>query len=136
MITLAEKLDSPLTINSSYDIGSYLESVAGNENERCRYCFELRLSKTAEEAVKRGYEYFTTTLLISPHQKHITLKETGDKVACETKSSFLYADLRKRYSDSRHITKQMELYRQRYCGCIYSKWESFFDNKQAGRAKA
>lgn len=67
--------------------------------------------------------------LISPHQKHELIQETGSKVAAEQGVTFLYADLRKRYSDSRHITKPMDLYRQQYCGCIYSEWEGYTAKK-------
>jgi predicted adenine nucleotide alpha hydrolase (AANH) superfamily ATPase len=70
-----------------------------------------------------GFDAFTTTLLISPHQKHDLLKEIGEELGGEV--AFLYADLRKRYSDSRHITKPMDLHRQQYCGCVYSEWERY-----------
>jgi hypothetical protein len=123
--TLSEKLDLPLIITDGYDVIEYFRRVAGHEDERCGYCFEMRLRKTAETAREKGYDAFTTTLLISPHQKHELIIETGNKVAAETGVAFLYADLRKRYSDSRHITKPMELYRQQYCGCLYSEWERY-----------
>ncbi len=83
------------------------------------------LNKTAETARAGGFDAFTTTLLISPHQKHEIIVEVGRKTAGEKGVEFLYADLRKRYSDSRHITKPMELYRQQYCGCVYSEWERY-----------
>jgi hypothetical protein len=70
-----------------------------------------------------GFDAFTTTLLISSHQRHDLLRETGDDVAKEKGIEFLYADLRKRYSDSRRMTKPLNLYRQQYCGCVYSDWE-------------
>jgi hypothetical protein len=101
--------------------------VVGHEAERCRHCFRLRLSKTAETAKEMGFDAFTTTLLISPHQKHDLLKEIGEELGREKGVGFLYADLRKRYSDSRHITKPMNLYRQQYCGCVYSEWERYGD---------
>lgn len=131
MIILAWRCNSPLVVNDSYDMASYFNSIIGHETERCRYCFEMRLRKTAEVAKQNNFNYFTTTLLISPHQKHTLVKEIGHKVANETGNSFLYADLRKRYSESRHITKPMELYRQQYCGCVYSKWERFFESKKS-----
>ncbi|MCX7912878.1 MAG: epoxyqueuosine reductase QueH, partial [Dehalococcoidales bacterium] len=56
---------------------------------------------------------------------HELVRETGEKVAAESGVAFLYADLRKRYSDSRHITKPLDLYRQQYCGCLYSEWERY-----------
>jgi predicted adenine nucleotide alpha hydrolase (AANH) superfamily ATPase len=125
MQTLAQKMGVPLIDKGGYDIVEYFRRVVGHEAERCRHCFELRLSKTAEVAKEMGFDAFTTTLLISPHQKHDLLKEIGEESGGEVE--FLYADLRKRYSDSRHITKPMELHRQQYCGCVYSEFERYAD---------
>jgi epoxyqueuosine reductase len=125
MKSLAQQINLPLIVSPDYDIIEYFRRVVNKETERCRYCFELRLAKTAEITVQQGYDAFTTTLLISPHQKHEIIAEVGRKVAGEKGVEFLYADLRKRYSESRHITKPMELYRQQYCGCVYSEWERY-----------
>jgi predicted adenine nucleotide alpha hydrolase (AANH) superfamily ATPase len=125
MKSLAKEINIPLIVSPDYDIIEYFRRVAGHETERCRYCFELRLAKTVETALENGYDAFTTTLLISPHQKHELIKETGERVAGEKGVAFLYADLRKHYSDSRHMTKPMDLYRQQYCGCVYSEWERY-----------
>ena len=130
MKLLSAKLDMPLIVADGYDIIEYFRHVAGHEEERCRRCFELRLAKTAETAREKDYAAFTTTLLISPHQKHEIIKETGERVAGGKGVEFLYADLRKRYSDSRHVTKPMELYRQQYCGCVYSEWERYSEQKR------
>ena len=129
MRTLAEKTGLPLVIESSYDMVEYFRRVAGDESNRCRHCFDLRLSKTAEVAKQHGFDAFTTTLLISPHQQHEVLRETGEKVARQHGIQFLYADLRKRYSDSRHITKPMDLYHQQYCGCLYSELERYTEKQ-------
>jgi predicted adenine nucleotide alpha hydrolase (AANH) superfamily ATPase len=128
MQTLAENMNVPLIDTGGYDIVEYFRRVAGNETERCRHCFRLRLARTAEAAKEMGFDAFTTTLLISPHQKHDLLKEIGEELA-EKEVAFLYADLRKRYSDSRHITKPMELHRQQYCGCVYSEFERYAETK-------
>jgi predicted adenine nucleotide alpha hydrolase (AANH) superfamily ATPase len=127
MQSLAEKVKLPLIIAEGYDIIEYFRVVVGHEAGRCRHCFRMRLSKTAEIAKEKGFDAFTTTLLISPQQKHELIKEVGEEVARESGVEFLYADLRKRYSDSRHITKPLELYRQQYCGCVYSEWERYAD---------
>ena len=124
MQSLAREIKLPLIVNEGYDIIDYFRQVVGHEAERCQYCFRLRLSKTAETALKKGFGAFTTTLLISPHQKHELIREIGNEVAKEKGIDFLYADLRKRYSDSRRLTKPLNLYRQQYCGCIYSEWDS------------
>jgi len=123
MQSLAQEMKLPLIVIEGYGIIDYFRQVVGHESERCQYCFRLRLSKTAETAREMGFDAFTTTLLISSHQKHDLLRETGDDVARERGIDFLYADLRKRYSDSRRMTKPLNLYRQQYCGCVYSDWE-------------
>ena len=125
MKSLAQEMNLPLIIEDGYDIIAYFRQVVGHEAERCQYCFRLRLSKTAETARQKGFNVFTTTLLISPHQKHDLLREIGNELAKEKGVDFLYADLRKRYSDSRRMTKGLNLYRQQYCGCVYSEWERF-----------
>jgi len=127
MQSLAKELRLSLIAASGYDIVDYFRGVVGHEPERCQHCFKLRLSKTAETAKKMGFGAFTTTLLISPQQKHELIKEIGNEVSGEKGVDFLYADLRKRYSDSRHMTKPLNLYRQQYCGCVYSEWERYAD---------
>ena len=125
MKSLAQEVNLPLIITEGYDIIDYFRQVAGHEPQRCQYCFRLRLLKTAETAHQRGFNAFTTTLLISPHQKHDLLREIGNEISKEKGIDFLYTDLRKRYSDSRRMTKPLNLHRQQYCGCIYSEWERY-----------
>ena len=126
MQSLVQEIKLPLIIED-YDMPEYFRRVVGHEAERCQYCFWLRLLKTAETALKKGFSAFTTTLLISPHQKHDLIREIGNELAKEKGVDFLYADLRKRYSDSRRLTKPLNLYRQQYCGCIYSERERYAD---------
>jgi len=125
MHTLAAKSQFPLNIPGTYEMPEYFRAVVGNEADRCRYCFTLRLSKTAAYARQVGFSGFTTTLLISRHQDHELIKDTGNRIAAETGVPFIYNDLRKRFSDSRVMTKPLHLYVQRYCGCVYSKWEAY-----------
>ena len=125
MQSLAKEMNLPLIVLEGYDIIGYFRQVVGHEAQRCQYCFRLRLSKTAETAWQMDFNAFTTTLLISLHQKHDLIREIGNQLAGEKGVTFLYADLRKRYSDSRHMTKPLNFYRQQYCGCVYSEWERY-----------
>jgi len=125
MESLAQEVNLPLITSVGYDVIDYFRQVVGHESQRCQYCFRLRLLKTAETAYQKGFNAFTTSLLISPHQKHDLLREIGSKISNEKGIEFLYADLRKRYSNSRHMTKGLNLYRQQYCGCVYSEWERY-----------
>jgi predicted adenine nucleotide alpha hydrolase (AANH) superfamily ATPase len=117
-----------------YDYGKYFNAIGSCEENRCFLCFKLRLDKTARTARQKKYNGFGTTLLISPHQEHELLKEAGQIAAEREGIQFCYTDLRKRYSESRRMTKPYQLYCQRYCGCVYSMWESWFTaQKQACR---
>jgi epoxyqueuosine reductase len=122
---LAQNLSFPLVIIEGYDFQEYFRRVAGHENARCGECLRLRLNRVAATARELGFNGFTTTALISPHMKHELIKQVGEEAEAANRVPFLYADLRKRYSDSRHITKSMELYRQQYCGCLYSEYERY-----------
>ena len=130
---LSETMDFQLVVAEGYDFKEYFRNVAGHEDTRCEQCFSLRLGAAAKKARELGIGSFTSSLLISPHQKHELAREMGEKAAAENGVNFLYADLRKRYSESRHITKPMELYRQQYCGCIYSEYERY--SEQDSRPK-
>ncbi len=129
MKSLAQQMNLPLIITEGYDMIEYFRQVVGHEAQRCQYCFRLRLSKTVDIARQMSFDAFTTTLLISPHQKHDLLRDIGQKLAQENGVDFLYADLRQRYSDSRRLSKPLNLYRQQYCGCIYSEWERYANMK-------
>jgi predicted adenine nucleotide alpha hydrolase (AANH) superfamily ATPase len=129
MKSLSNNMNFPLIVVEGYDFKEYFRRVAGHEDERCAFCFGLRLARVAQQAKALGIRSFTSSLLISPHQNHEILKATGESVAVENGVDFLYADLRKRYSESRHITKPMELYCQQYCGCIYSEYERYTEQK-------
>ncbi|MFC2069513.1 epoxyqueuosine reductase QueH, partial [Chloroflexota bacterium] len=129
MQSIAQIIQSPLLITEKYDIANYFRQVTGHDTHRCQYCFRIRLLKTAETAQELSFNAFTTTLLISPQQKHELLLETGKQLSKDKGIEFLYVDLRTHYSDSCHITKPFNLYRQQYCGCVYSKRERYSNRK-------
>jgi predicted adenine nucleotide alpha hydrolase (AANH) superfamily ATPase len=92
---------------------------------RCGYCISLRLAKTAELAVKDGFDAFTTTLLESKYQPHDYIRTVGTKLAAKHGIKFYYKDFRTGWKESIKISKELELYRQQYCGCIFSEYERF-----------
>ncbi|MDD5605499.1 MAG: epoxyqueuosine reductase QueH [Dehalococcoidales bacterium] len=122
---LLEGTGIPLKIYSDYQPSEYFDAVRGQSEERCKSCFRLRLGQTAAVALERGFTAFSSSLLISPHQQHENLLSIGNALAEIRGIRFLYSDLRRRYSDSRVMTKHRDLYRQEYCGCQYSKQERF-----------
>ncbi len=94
-------------------------------NPRCGYCIGLRLAKTAEMAVKKDFDGFTTTLLESKYQPHDYIRALGQKLAEKHGIEFYYKDFRVGWKESITISKELELYRQQYCGCIFSEYERF-----------
>ena len=123
--SLAQKEDIPLIVAEGYDVIAYFRAVVGHEKDRCGYCFRLRLSMAALIAKLRGFDAFSTTLLISPYQDQQLLKEVGEELAAKQGVSFLYEDLRPGFEESHKISRELGLYRQKYCGCLYSEWERF-----------
>ncbi|MFA5389665.1 MAG: epoxyqueuosine reductase QueH [Candidatus Omnitrophota bacterium] len=91
--------------------------------ERCSLCWELRLFKTADFAKANGFDAFTTTLLISPYQDHEKIRQIGEKITGETGIEFYYQDFRSGFKEGQEQAKKENLYRQKYCGCVFSELE-------------
>lgn len=117
-------------VEGEYDPKSYTEAIRGLEKEpeggaRCEVCFRLRLEEAAREAANRNIEYFTTTLTISPMKDVVLLNKLGEEAAEKYGVKFLPSEFRKKggYLRSIELSKEYDLYRQDYCGCVYSKVE-------------
>jgi predicted adenine nucleotide alpha hydrolase (AANH) superfamily ATPase len=110
-----------------YLLEEFLRNVSHRVKERCTYCYSVRLESTAQEAKKNAFDGFSTTLLQSTHQNHALIKEIGERIAGEIGIPFYYEDFRQGWKKGVEISKTMELYRQQYCGCIYSEKERFMD---------
>lgn len=115
----------PFIAAPGYDLEKYFQAVAGHETDRCPDCYQLRLDATAACAAASGFDTFSSSLLISHRQQHDRIISAARAAQASSGVRFEYADLRKRYSDSRIMTKPLELYRQQYCGCLYSEYERF-----------
>lgn len=115
-------------LQGDYETGRFYELAKGLESspeggERCFRCYELRLEETAKLAKKEGFDYFTTTLSISPHKNAAKLNEIGERLARKYDTPYLIADFKKKngYKRSIELSREFKLYRQDYCGCVYSK---------------
>jgi len=115
-------------IEGNYDNCLYEEMIRGLEREkeggpRCFLCYRMRLKNTAKLAKEKGFDYFTTTLSISPYKNSKVLNEIGEELGNKYDIKYLYADFKKKngYKRSIELSKIYGLYRQDYCGCKYSK---------------
>ena len=118
-------------IEGRYDTENFYNLSKGLEEEReggerCFKCYELRLKEAAVIAKEQDYDYFTTTLSVSPHKNSQILNQIGKKLSEEYDVKYLYSDFKKKegYKRSIELSSQFNLYRQDYCGCIFSKRES------------
>lgn len=102
--------------------------------QRCRACLTLRLDEAAAAAAQLGVARFSTTLSVSPYQRHDLIEEAGAAASARHGVEFVYADLRDRFRESYAESRRLELYRQPYCGCAASKWESWHQ-RRARRAR-
>ena len=116
-----------MIVEGDYEPERFFEIARGLEHcpeggERCFACYELRIRKTSQKAAEGGFDYFTTTLTISPLKNAEKLNEIGERLAEESGVKWLPSDFKKRggYQRSIELSKEYDLYRQNYCGCIYS----------------
>ena len=125
------KVKYPINIiDTRYDPKEFFEISKGLEKEkergkRCYKCYELRLEETAKVAKENNFDFFATTLTLSPYKKTDWLNEIGENLSNKYQTSYLYSDFKKKngYKRSIELSKEYNLYRQDYCGCIYSKLE-------------
>ncbi len=119
----AEKLQ--VIYKDEYLLDDFLANVAGNPTARCTYCYQSRLKQAAEYAATSGYDAFTTSLLYSRYQSHDLIRELGQELGRHYGIDFLYEDFRKGWQEGIRQSKAMDLYRQQYCGCIYSEKDRY-----------
>jgi len=121
----SERTGLEVIYRDEYLLEEFLRNVSSQPDRRCAYCYSLRLEATARVAKEKGFDQFSTTLLQSSHQDHQLIKETGERIARENGIPFYYEDFRPGWRRGFEVSKEMGLYRQQYCGCIYSEKERF-----------
>jgi predicted adenine nucleotide alpha hydrolase (AANH) superfamily ATPase len=122
----AEQINLKVIYQEGYDLEGFIRNVAFRESERCNYCYHDRLRSTALLAKRGKFDYFSSTLLYSKHQKHELIRSMGESIGKSVGVPFLYHDYREGWKEGIECSKQMGLYRQHYCGCIYSEKERYY----------
>ena len=133
---LPARVDLPVEYHREYGLRDYLRKVVFSEDSRCGLCYDMRLRKVVEQAKKIRADAFTTTLLYSRYQNHELIRHKAEQLAEQHKIPFYYHDFREGWQQGIDMSKEMGLYRQSYCGCIYSEQERYdkcFRKKQEAR---
>ncbi len=117
--------DLPLIVREDYEPETFFRQVAFRESNRCMYCYSLRLNAAASLARKSRFDAFTTTLLYSRQQKHELVISIAEEASKKNGIPFYYKDFRSGWKEGQESAKKIGIYRQQYCGCIYSEAERF-----------
>ncbi|MFW0861576.1 MAG: epoxyqueuosine reductase QueH [Dethiobacter sp.] len=119
----------PLQISADYQPEKYIRRVMNDLENRCLHCYRLRLEETVLKAKELAIPNFATTLAISPFQNHELLRREGEKAGERHSVKYIYTDLRAGFRESVSLSRAMGLYRQSYCGCIFSEKERYCKEK-------
>lgn len=122
---VAAALGVPIVHQGPYGLVEFARAVVGREDSRCEICYRMRLSRVAELAAELGFDAFTTSMLVSTHQDHDRITAIATEEAARTGVELLYRDFRPRVMDGVRESRAMGVYRQQYCGCVYSEWERY-----------
>ncbi len=122
----AEKENLKMIWQKGYELEEFLRSVAFREKDRCRYCYHARLKAAALVAKKGKFDAFSSTLLYSKFQNHQAIVETGQALARQYGLTFYYQDFREGWHRGIEVSKERGMYRQQYCGCIYSEKDRYY----------
>lgn len=120
-----EKKQLDLYIDKSYPLEECLRGMVNEPTIRCAYCYRVRMRYAAKFAKENGFDAFSTTLLVSPYQKHELIKRIAQEAAEEFEIPFYYEDFRPGYQRGVDISLEMGLYRQQYCGCVFSERDRY-----------
>jgi predicted adenine nucleotide alpha hydrolase (AANH) superfamily ATPase len=134
--SLEEIKSFPVFYHDSYDLEKFLKVAIQDVENRCGFCYKIRLIKAANYAKENDFDGFTTTLLISPYQKHEMIKEIGEKIGADLDIKFIYTDFRPGFYEGKNEGRSLELYSQKYCGCIFSEKERYQNKAKTKNLKS
>lgn len=131
-VQMAEQESMPLIMQDEYRLEEFLAAVAADPEQRCGYCYSSRLDAVAAAAKREGFDAFSSSLFYSRYQNHELMKLKAQEVSEQHGVAFLYRDFRPGWQEGIRRSKELELYRQQYCGCIYSEKERYQPKVKAG----
>ncbi|MBO2527025.1 MAG: hypothetical protein CW335_02455 [Clostridiales bacterium] len=121
----AQSVELPLIEQDDYGLRPFVREVAPDIAGRCVKCYEMRLFTAAQTAAEGGFDSFTSSLFISPYQNHDLLREVAERAAKEYGVAFLYRDFRPYFRAGQERARELGMYIQKYCGCVFSEEERY-----------
>ena len=131
LIKYSEMVNAKLILKEEYGLREFCKNVCNDVENRCtNYCYRVRLEETAKYAKENGFDAITTTLFVSPYQKHDDIKKICEEIASKYGLEFVYRDFRVGFREGQNEARQLGLYMQKYCGCIYSEEDRYYSHNQ------
>lgn len=128
LIEYSKMINLELIIFENYGLREFCKEVIDDLDNRCaKYCYRVRMEETAKYAKEHGYDCFSSTLFISPYQKHEELKKVCEEMAEKYDIKFLYRDFRPGFREGQNKARELGLYMQKYCGCVFSEEFRYYD---------
>jgi predicted adenine nucleotide alpha hydrolase (AANH) superfamily ATPase len=121
----AEKIALPMIEQNDYGLRPFVRAVADDIPNRCVRCYEMRLRRAAQTAAENGFGGFTSSLFISPYQKHELMRSVAEQAAADFGTEFVYRDFRPLFRDGQARARELGFYIQKYCGCVFSEEERY-----------
>lgn len=126
LVDYTSRIDAKLIVDEDYGLDEFCQSVASDIPNRCvNYCYRKRLTEVVRYAAKHDYDTFTTTLLVSPYQKHDEIIKVCEELSHLSGVKFLYRDFRTGFREGQAKARELGLYMQKYCGCIFSEEDRY-----------
>jgi len=115
----------PVLERNEYGLKEFVKNVCDMEDPRCKYCYDVRFELLAKTAKEKGFDAFSTTLLVSPYQNHELIIKVAEEKAKKYGVDFYYKDFRVGFREGQQIARDLGMYMQKYCGCIFSEEERY-----------
>ncbi len=136
LVEYAKSINMELVVEDEYGLRPFVQAVAANIDNRCGYCYASRLARTAQYAAELGFDAFCTTLTVSPYQNTPLIFETGEKLAQKFGVKFAPYDFSPYYREGQNEARELGLYMQKYCGCIFSEEDRYCKKRKKKEGSA
>lgn len=130
LVEYAKTIGLELIVHDEYGLRPFVRAVVENIDGRCVECYRMRFRAAAEYAANNGFTHFTSTLFVSPYQNHELMIKVAQEAAEEFGVSFLHRDFRPTFREGQDKARELELYMQKYCGCVFSEEDRYKKRKK------
>ncbi len=125
LVEYAKSIDLALIVHGEYGLRPFVQTVGDHIDSRCGDCYRMRMRAAAQYAAENSFTHFTSTLFVSPYQNHELLMQTAQEAAEAFGVSFLYRDFRPWFHEGQERARELGLYMQKYCGCVFSEEDRY-----------